>query len=292
VSCDPYKSIASQNSKFKGLSSFTKTINNNGYYTSFLFGGQLSYGNIKSYIYWNEFDKIKEQTDIKNNYKKGRLGIHDEGIFAESINDMNKYQQPFCSYVYTLSSHPPYDMPMKAVFNNGGAENQYINSIYYTDKCIGTFMENCKKEKWYDSTLFVFIADHGHGTPSYKQWDFASHRIPLLFYGNVIDSNYRGYKCNTIISQTDLNATLLAQLNLPYDSFIFSKDAMNPYCPSFAPYIINNGYGMITDKGIYSYNYFYNKIEYESIKNLADRNNLILQCKSYIQRTFDFFDGL
>jgi phosphoglycerol transferase MdoB-like AlkP superfamily enzyme len=181
---------------------------------------------------------------------------------------------------------------MEKVFTHGGVENQYINSIYYTDKCVGTFMENCKKQSWYDSTLFVFIADHGHATPTYKQWDYQSHRIPLIFYGNVIKPQYKSFSSNKIISETDLSATLLAQLNIPYDSFIFSKDAMNPYCPSFAPYIINNGYGMITDKGIYSYNYFYNKIEYESIKNPADRNNLILQCKSYIQRTFDFFDGL
>jgi phosphoglycerol transferase MdoB-like AlkP superfamily enzyme len=292
VSCIPDKAISSQPAKYHGLSSLPKSLKDKGYFTSFLYGGPAEYGNLKSFYYWHKFDKIKDQSSIKNKYPVGKLGIHDEGIFAEAIEEVNSYKKPFCTFVYTLSSHPPFDIPMEKVFTHGGVENQYINSIYYTDKCVGTFMENCKKQSWYDSTLFVFIADHGHATPTYKQWDYQSHRIPLIFYGNVIKPQYKSFSSNKIISETDLSATLLAQLNIPYDTFIFSKDAMNPYCPSFAPYIINNGYGMITDKGIYSYNYFYNKIEYESIKNPADRNNLILQCKSYIQRTFDFFDGL
>jgi phosphoglycerol transferase MdoB-like AlkP superfamily enzyme len=132
VSCEPYRAITPQVSKYHGLSSMSQTLNKNNYTTIFLYGGQLRYANLKSYIYWNKFDKIKEEADMQIKQPNGKLGIHDEALFMEAIQDMNKMKTPFCSYVYTLSSHPPYDMPMQAVFNNGGVENQYINSIYYT----------------------------------------------------------------------------------------------------------------------------------------------------------------
>lgn len=292
VACEPDKAISTQVSKYHGLASLPKTMQTHGYHTSFLYGGPAEYGNLKSYYYWNNFDQIKDQSDITNRYPTGKLGIHDEGIFKEAILDFKKKNQPFLSFVYTLSSHPPFDIPIKQVFSGGGVENKYINAVFYTDRCIGEFMKDCKKQSWYDSTLFVFIADHGHATPSYKQWNLESHRIPLIFYGPVIQAKYKGYTSSKIISETDLSATLLAQLHIPYDQFLFSKDAMNPHCPQFAPYVIHDGYGLISDKGVYSYNLHYRKIEYESIPNTSDREMLIQQCKSYMQRTFDFFDGL
>ena len=292
VSCEPYRAITPQVSKYHGLASLPQTLKNNHYYTTFLYGGQLRYANLKSYIYWNQLDQIKEGANLKINEPDGKLGVHDEALFKEAIQDLNKNKKPFCSFIYTLSSHPPYDMPMKPIFNNGGEENQYINSIFYTDKCIGDFMNACKKQSWYDSTLFVFIADHGHGTPNYKQWDLESHRIPLLFYGNVINEKYKGMSSDKILSQTDLSATLLAQLKIPYDSFQFSKDAFNPNCLQFAPFIKHLGYGLLTDKGYYSYDIISKKSEEVNIKNQEDKNNIIIKSKSYIQRTFDFFDGL
>ncbi|MEI6312308.1 MAG: LTA synthase family protein [Bacteroidota bacterium] len=292
VSCEPYRAITPQVSKYHGLSSFTQTLKKNKYTTSFLYGGQLRYANLKSYIYWNQFDLIKEGADMNIDQPNGKLGVHDEALFKEAIADLNKMKTPFCSFIYTLSSHPPYDMPMKTVFTNGGVENQYINSVYYTDKCIGDFMNACKKQSWYDSTLFVFIADHGHGTPTYKQWDIESHRIPFILYGNVIQDQFKGYKNDKIISQTDLSATILAQLKINYTGFEFSKDAMNPFCPQFAPFVKNNGYGLLTDKGVYIYDLITNKPQHFHTVQLEDQAVLEQQSKSYIQRTFDFFDGL
>lgn len=292
VSCEPDKAISTQPSKYHGLASLPKTMKDQGYFTSFLYGGPAEYGNLKSFYYWHQFDQIRDQRNIVNKYPTGKLGVHDEGLFKEAIIDLAKNKKPFFSFVYTLSSHPPFDIPMKKVFTHGAVENQYINAVYYTDKCIGDFMKACKQQTWYDSTLFIFVADHGHATPTYKQWNYESHRIPLLFYGNVIQPKFRGYANSKIISETDLSATLLAQLHIPYDSFLFSKDAMNPNCPQFAPYVIHNGYGLITDRGIYSYNFHYKKVEYEYTAKPEDRSTLIQQCNSYMQRTFDFFDGL
>ena len=46
---------------------------------------------------------------------------------------------------------------------------------------------------------------------------------------------------DTYANQTDLAATLLYQLNLPHDSFIFSRDILDPGSPKYAFYTFPTG---------------------------------------------------
>ncbi|MFH1540445.1 MAG: sulfatase-like hydrolase/transferase, partial [Elusimicrobiota bacterium] len=57
-------SIIAQPNKYIHLPCISEELKNTGYNTSFLFGGQLSYGNIKAYLYYNKFDKIIEGKDF------------------------------------------------------------------------------------------------------------------------------------------------------------------------------------------------------------------------------------
>lgn len=290
--CEPYRAITPQVSKYKGLPSFTKAIKQKKYKTQFLYGGQLRYANLKSYIFWNDFDKIKEEAQMNLRQPSGKLGIHDEALFKEAIQDLQQVQQPFCSFIYTMSSHPPYDMPMKPVFTNGGNENQYINSVFYTDQCLQQFFSSCQKQAWYNNTLFVLIADHGHATPSCKQWEATSHRIPFILCGPALVDSFQGKQFHNVISQTDMCATLLQQLQLPYNHFIFSKDALNPNCPQFAPYVKHMGYGMISNTSHYCYGIDTKRIDVNHTSDSLHHNEFIQNTKAYIQRTFNFIDAL
>ena len=51
----------------------------------------------------------------------------------------------------TLSSHEPFDVPMNRL------EDKYLNSIAYTDSCVGDFVEKLKRLPVWDNTLIVFI---------------------------------------------------------------------------------------------------------------------------------------
>jgi hypothetical protein len=52
------------------------------------------------------------------------------------------------------------------------------------------------------------------------------------------------------VSQTDFPGTLLNQLNLPYDDFIFSKDMLCDSSSSFAYYTYNDGIGFVNDTSL------------------------------------------
>ena len=242
-------------SKFYKLPFLTKKLEANGYSTSFLFGGQLRYGNLTSYMYGNGFDTIQEQSDIDmDSSKEGRLGYHDEYMLEYLKKKTSTLKEPFFSAIFTLSSHSPYDQPMKDVISWGGGDKGYINSIYYTDRSIGEFIKEAKKEPWYKNTLFVIVADHSHHTP--RAWSRADknwHHVPMLFFGDVIKKEFRGKHIDKIVSQQDISATLLSQLEINHSDFAWSRDL---FCKDYKEnaYIMNgSGFGLITNNGALTY---------------------------------------
>jgi phosphoglycerol transferase MdoB-like AlkP superfamily enzyme len=250
----PVSSITVQPDKFVKLPSVVKVLEKNGYSSSFYFGGQLIYGNIKSYIIFNGFDKIMEGDDFPKSMPQGKLGIHDEFTLGYMADDLGKMKQPFFASLFTLSTHSPWDQPFEKPLKWGDNEHEYINAAYYTDHCLGDFFARAKTKPWFDNTLFIIVADHSHN--SYRNWHPHSmqyHHIPMLFYGNVIKDNYKGTISRKIGNQHDIAATLLGQLKLPAEAFHYSKDLLNPSSPEFAYYTTEDGLGWIRPSCYFTY---------------------------------------
>ena len=255
----PLTTLTTTPAKMQSTPTLTSHINKAGYNTSFYYGGQLRYGNIKAYLLHNNFKEILEVNDFGNKYPKGKIGIHDGDMLNVLLEQNNKDKEPFFSVLFTLSSHSPYDQPLQGSINWGDSEDKFLSSAYYTDKCLGEFFRKAKKTSWYKNTLFILVADHSHN--SYRHWAINQQEyrhIPMLFLGNVLKDEYIGAKYNKVCSQTDLTKTLLKQLNLDASEFKWSKDLFNPYTPEFAYFELNQGFGWITPEGYLSYDHFNN----------------------------------
>lgn len=242
----PKTSIIKEPDKYERLPSIIKDVETQGYHTSFLFGGQLSYENIRSYMYFNGVDRITEGKDFGSNIPQAKLGVHDEYLFERQLQDLAKEKEPFFAAMFTLSSHSPYDVPMKPVIDWGGKDNKYINGMYYADKCLHDFMEKARQADWYQNTLFIFMADHGH--PSPRNWSLYQpeyRRIPFLFYGEVIKPEYRGVVDTLPASQTDFVSTLLGQMGIPSQRFKYSKDLFKPKSPRHAFFTFDEGFCLV-----------------------------------------------
>lgn len=282
----PVSSITVQPDKFVKLHSLPQMLKKDGYKTSFFFGGQLIYGNIKSYIFFNAFEKIYEVYDFPKELPKGKLGIHDQYTLAFQHAFLNKEKQPFFSALFTVSTHSPWDQPFPKPLKWGDNEREYINAAYYTDHCLGEYFASSRKEPWFDNTLFIIVADHSHN--SYRNWHPQSkeyHKIPLLFYGNVIRNEFRGTKCHKLGNQHDIAATLLKQLGMKSDGFRWSKNLLNPYSPEFAYYSTDDGVGWIRHGSYFSYDkatdYYHFLIASPAIKD-----SLLREGKAYLQSVF------
>ncbi|MCX6273448.1 MAG: LTA synthase family protein [Bacteroidetes bacterium] len=285
----PITAISNHYAKFVKLPSLVKDMKSMGYKTSYYFGGQLIYGGLRAYILFNDFDRIMEEKDYPASIPRGRLGIHDQYTMDRLLEDLDNEKQPFFSTLFTLSTHSPYDEPMKPVLTWGGNENQYINSGYYTDKCLGDFIRKARQKPWYNNTLFIILADHSHN--SYRNWwlNTPSYRkIPLLIFGNVVKEEFRGKQVSKISSQTDIAATLLTQLGRKGNNFSWSKNLFNPYTPDFAYYEIQIGCGWIRPDGNFAFQNEAQTFEHQTFPDPV-KDQRIKEGKSYLEVLFQQF---
>lgn len=287
----PVTAITNHPDKYYAVPSLVKKMDSIGYHNSFYFGGELNYGNILSYLRYNEFDKIVEGKDIDENLNKGKLGYHDADMMPWFAEQVSEFPQPFFSTIFTLSSHSPYDYPK--TFDEiewPKIEKQYVNSGYYTDMAIGMFMEKARQQEWYDSTLFIFVADHSHSSyKNHRMESFDHHRIPMMIYGEPLQDSLKGTTFDKICGNTDLPAMILAQLGLSHNEFFWSKDMFNQCYREFAFFELNNGLGWKTPEGEFVYSNSTGFIKNTLPENISD--SVVLDGKAYMQYHFDLFNS-
>lgn len=280
----PKTSIIKQPNKYVHLPCINTELKEKGYTTSFMFGGQLNYGNIKAYMYFNHFDKILEGKDFDSNIPQGRLGVHDQYLYDRQLQELSKKKQPFFAAMFTLSSHSPYDMPMKEQITWGEKDKPYLNSVLYADNCIKNFIEKAKKENWYKNTLFIFVSDHSHSSP--KNWvpfEPMSHKIPFLMYGEVIKSEYRGLVDSLPTSQIDIASTLLHQLHIPSTRFLYSKNVFNPTVSRYAFYSFDEGFSLIKPQEHLCWHVRDQRIDCENVKSIESKTKIVKEGQSFLQ---------
>ncbi len=276
-------SIIKTPGKTEQLPSLSKTLNAAGYHSSYTYGGELEFANIKSYLLNVGFDKLIDKYSFPVGQRTTSWGVHDEFVLNRFYNDLNKEKQPFFATLFTLSSHEPYDVPLKH-FIGSDETTEFKNSVYYTDSVIGNFINKSKMAPWWKNTLIVFVADHGHPLPGHDANDRPSKfHIPLIFSGGAL--KLKG-KINNIGSQTDIATTILDQLKLPANNFEWGKDLLDSSAKQFAFYSFNNGFGFVTPNGAETIDNVSKKTIY---KDPGLDTNDIKSGKAYMQFSYEDF---
>jgi phosphoglycerol transferase MdoB-like AlkP superfamily enzyme len=285
------RTIVTNNTKQEKLPSIPGLLQPEGYATSFFYGGEVEYMNFKSYILTHKISHITGMDNFPHNMRDSKWGVNDGTLFNTHINYLNQETKPFFSLIVTLTNHEPFDMPGKRHFPGDSVTNQFRSTAYYTDSCLNDYFENAKKQPWYKNTLFVLVADHGHRLPrnTSESYQPAKYHIPLLFFGGAIKEEYRGKRISKLGGQTDIAATVLAQLNLPYkEHFRWSKDLLNPASKSFAFFDWDNGFGFMTPEQATSFDNLGKAVIYTKYPNAtkAISDKSLLYGKAYLQQVF------
>ena len=277
-------SIIKTPTKTQKLPSITQSLEANGYHTSYTYGGELEFANIKSYLVNTGFDKLVSKYSFRVSERTTSWGVHDQFALNTFFNNIKKEQQPFFATIFTLSSHEPYDVPAFSKFKGSDETAKFRNSVAYTDSCIGVFINRLKQDPLWQNTFIVLVADHGHPLPGYDRNDLPSKfHIPLIFSGGAL--NRKGV-IPTIGSQTDIVATTLDQLNISHSQFQWSKDLLDSSARPFAFYCFNNGFGFVTPAATVTVDNISKKIIYEKGNvDSADINN----GKAYMQFSYQDF---
>ena len=240
---------------------------NSRYWSSFYYGGNLDFANIK--VLFSDANELKSQGDFSSN-KKNVWGVHDEDVFQTFADDFISRKMPQFSMLFSLSSHEPFDVP-----NYHIKEDPYLNSIAYTDSCLGLLINQIKESDKWSNTLIIITADHGvirpDNTPIYSETNF---KIPLIFTGGVVRQDS---VIHEIVSQSDLPSTLASYLNKPT---VFSQQSvLQP--SNYAFYSYHNGIVSVTPDCIQYYDLNHKKY-------LTDSCTLPFE-KAYFQLANDDF---
>ena len=288
----PYVSVINQSDKSRKLPCLNKDLAKINYHSSFFFGGQLTYGNIKAYLLSNNFDLVKDQEDYEH-LPTGRLGVHDEYMFSEFIEELDKLPTPFVSTLFTLSSHSPYDFPGEHELSFNSNEDKYVNSVFYTDKCLGSFFSNIKNKTWYDSTLFIIVADHSHKSPiSRRVAQKERFKIPMLWYGNVLKDVFKGSINNNLSSHIDITPTILQQLDVSNSKYKWGGNLFFNKKDKLIPYAFHKGYGLITNNSNYAFSESYSKVLEHEAKNKSEKEKVKKTAEMYFQLLFENYLNL
>jgi len=214
-----------------GISSI---LDREGYSTAFFHGGHnISMGfsayahsiGYKQYYGLDEYCQSPKYGGMDD--FDGKWAIWDEPFLQFTLDNIGEMKQPFLATVFTASSHHPYNVPGQyrdSLKDEGG---QPIHKcVRYTDLALRRFFERACHEPWYNSTIFVLVADHtNQATHDVYKTDLGLYSIPIIFFtpdGSLAPKR----DVASIAQQTDITPSLLHYLGYDKPYLAFGNDLL------------------------------------------------------------------
>jgi phosphoglycerol transferase MdoB-like AlkP superfamily enzyme len=272
----PDMSIIKYPAKSQNLRSIPAVLADNGYHTSFFYGGDVVFAGIKSFLVSQRVNDIFCDSNFPSKELTGDWGAPDHFAFPRFLESVQESEKPFLKIFLTLSSHEPFDVPYRKF------SDPYLNSVAYTDSCLGLFVNELKKSPLWENTLLALLPDHAMLYP--KSMSYSSperHQIYMIWLGGAL--NICG-NIDKICMQTDIAATLFAQMGIDVSGFIFSRNILDPHFTDFAFYAFPEGFGVVSADGNVVYDC---KIESITSPPCAATDSLEQLGKAYLQTLFD-----
>lgn len=180
-----------------------------GYKSSFIYGGEARFDNMKGWYLGNGFDEVIEQKDFKNPIFTSTWGVSDEDLVIKANEKFKSYyenNEKFVSVMFSSSNHMPFELPDgKIEFEKNIPKTSVENAIKYADFAIGRFFELAKKEDYFKDTVFVVIADHNVRVYGDQIVPIDMFQIPAV----IVSSDIPHQIFTNLTSQSDVLATAL-----------------------------------------------------------------------------------
>jgi phosphoglycerol transferase MdoB-like AlkP superfamily enzyme len=283
----PLTSMVKEPKKTQSLPYLNKVFKAQGYRTEFTYGYNINYANFSSYLMHGNFDHITHSMDFPQSLNTSKWGVHDQYVFDKFFDELQGIEEPFFKIMMTQSSHEPFDVPMETVIAGDDDISRFLNSAYYTDKCLGEFIDKARESAWWDSTLVVITADHGHIYPSNPGVSNPDKfKIPMLWLGGALA--IRDTVVHTIGGHPDIPNTILGQLGFYDGDFRFSHDMLSETFDPFAVFVYNNGFGIVKENGQLVFDNIGNRVILESGTPGTDD---LEEGKAYIQELYWDFNS-
>ena len=196
-----------------------------GYETSFIYGGEAHFDNMKRFLLNNGFQTVIDQQDYSEPVYQSTWGVSDEDLFNRAHEELSKTgQKPFFKLIFTSSNHEPFGIPENRVSQEDDPEGDRKTAIKYADYAMGAFIEKARKSHYWDNTVFLIVADH----PARL---FAGSLVPVKRFhipGVIIGDSIEARRVPGITSQIDFVPTLLSLMGISAEHPGIGRDLTLP----------------------------------------------------------------
>ena len=241
----PTTSLMKMNDKCRKLPGLAKTMHDNGYATRFVYGGDIDFTNMRGYLLETGFDAVLGSEDFPRSRHESSWGAPDEYTLLPCVVADETNTSPHFTTLLTLSSHEPWQVPIHRLVDDRK------NAFAYTDSCIGVLVDSLRTMPGWDNLLVIIVPDHGVALNSSQSTsDPSVSHIPMVWTGGAVREHR---DIDVVMMQSDLPATLLAQLGIGSHEFIFSRNVFSPHFAErylFALHCFKNGCNLIDSTGV------------------------------------------
>ncbi len=219
----PGRSIVKRVGRESGMVSLGGILKSKGYDVRFLYGGRGYFDNMNAFFAGNGY-QVVDQSSVADEelHFTNAWGMSDEDLYTQAIkaaDQAHNQGKPFFFHLMTTSNHRPYTYPEGRIDIPSG--DGRAGAVKYTDWAIGDFLSRVKNKPWFENTLFVFVADHCAGSAGKVALPVKKYHIPLFIYA---PRQLQPKKIDQLGSQIDLAPSLLALLNMDYESVFFGRN--------------------------------------------------------------------
>ena len=210
-----------------GLFSTGTVLRANGYTTSFIYGGDSYFDNMRTYFSGNGFEIIDKTSYPKEDITFANIwGTCDEDSYRVALKEFDKKAEngtPFHAIIFTISNHRPYTFPEGKITYDGEMKSRSA-AVKYTDFAIGQFLAEASRKSWFANTVFVIVADHCASSAGKTSIPVDKYHIPAIVYSPGF---IRPQRVEKLCSQIDLMPTVFSLLHFSYDSKFYGQNILD-----------------------------------------------------------------
>lgn len=170
-----------------------------GWATGLFFSSDLSYSQMDSFAATERLSFVQDQQNLacqeRFSITQSELdGVNDSCLVTNYFQWLDtKKSTKNLGILWTNQTHYPYYTTTDTLISPGNNDlNRYLNALTHTDRVFDALMRGLEERKQLDSTLVIFIADHGEAFGTHNQRLHASGiyqenvHIPCILFNPVL----------------------------------------------------------------------------------------------------------
>lgn len=219
----PAQAVVKLDKSQTGFFTLAGLLREHGYDTSFLYGGESHFDNMRSFFLGNGFGRVVDQKDFRNAAFVGSWGASDEDLMNKANEEFTRLHdegKPFFSLVFSSSNHDPFEFPDGRIELYEQPKATRNNAAKYADYAVGQFFKAARAAPYWKDTLFLVIADHDSRVGGAELVPIPRFHIPGVIVGDGVPAR----QDERVVSQIDMAPTLLSLMGISGEYPMLGRD--------------------------------------------------------------------